>query len=121
MPGRLAELHSDVRSMVATLDKRRFRLEKNPTSATGYINVIKVKGKFQARLQVPGDGRGGERKLRIRIAYIAYPYCVSVYCVLCIRIAYPYQVLYTQYHSCPLRITHLGYGCECVLRIAYLG
>ena len=62
MPGRLAELHSDVRSMVATLDKRRFRLEKNPTSATGYINVIKVKGKFQARLQVPGDGRGGERK-----------------------------------------------------------
>ena len=56
--------------------------------------------------------------VRIRIAD---PYCVSVYCVLCIRIAYPYQVLYTQYHSCPLRITHLGYGCECVLRIAYLG
>ena len=62
MPGRLAELHSDVRSMVATLDKRRFRLEKNPTSATGYINVIKVKGKYQARLQVPGEGRGGQIK-----------------------------------------------------------
>ena len=62
MPGRLAALHDDVRRMVADLDKRHYTLEKNPTSITGYTNVIKVKGKFQARLQVPGDGRGGERK-----------------------------------------------------------
>ena len=27
-----------------------------------YVNVIEVKGKFQARLQVPGDGRGGSSK-----------------------------------------------------------
>ena len=44
MPGRLADLHDDIRRMVAELDKRRFRLKKNPTSATGFVNVIKVKG-----------------------------------------------------------------------------
>ena len=27
-----------------------------------YVNVIEVKGKFQACLQVPGDGRGGAKK-----------------------------------------------------------
>ena len=26
---------------------------------TGFVNVVEVKGKYQARLQVPGDGRGG--------------------------------------------------------------
>ena len=62
MPGRLADLHDDIRRMVAELDKRRFRLKKNPTSATGFVNVIKVKGKYQARLQVPGEGRGGQIK-----------------------------------------------------------
>ena len=62
MPGHLADLHDDVQRMVAGLDKRRFRLKKNPTSATGFVNVIKVKGKYQARLQVPGEGRGGLRR-----------------------------------------------------------
>ena len=28
----------------------------------GFIGVIKVGNKFQARLQVPGDGRGGSKK-----------------------------------------------------------
>ena len=32
------------------------------SSQTGYKNVIEIKGKYQARLQVKGDGRGGERK-----------------------------------------------------------
>ena len=27
-----------------------------------YTNIIEVKGKYQARLQVKGDGRGGQRK-----------------------------------------------------------
>ena len=31
-------------------------------SSTGFVNVIEIKGKFQARLQVPGDGRGGVKK-----------------------------------------------------------
>ena len=31
-------------------------------SCTGFKNVIKVGNKFQARLQVPGDGRGGSKK-----------------------------------------------------------
>ena len=29
---------------------------------TGFVNVVEVKGKYQARLQVPGDGRGGSMK-----------------------------------------------------------
>ena len=62
MPGRLADLHDDVRKMVAELDRRDLIIQKNPTSITGYTNVIKVGKKFQARLQVPGDGRGGTRK-----------------------------------------------------------
>ena len=33
------------------------------STATGFVNVIKVKdGRFQARLQVKGDGREGEKK-----------------------------------------------------------
>lgn len=33
-------------------------------SATGFAQVIKVKKRYQARLQVPGDRPGGERKRR---------------------------------------------------------
>ena len=32
---------------------------ESPISATGYTNVIEIKGKYQARLQVKGDGRTG--------------------------------------------------------------
>ena len=49
---------------MAGLDKRLYDIEKNPCSTTGYTNVIQIKGKHQARLQVPGDGRGGKRKRR---------------------------------------------------------
>ena len=34
-------------------------LERTPWGKTKFVNVIEVKGKYQARLQVPGDGRGG--------------------------------------------------------------
>ena len=54
---------ADVRAMVAGLDKSDLWVQRSPLSRTGYTNVIKVKGgKYQARLQVKGDGRGGVRK-----------------------------------------------------------
>ena len=34
-------------------------LKRSVYSKTGFTNIITIKGKFQARLQVPGDGRGG--------------------------------------------------------------
>ena len=37
-------------------------LKRSVWSKTGSTNVILIKGKFQARLQVPGDGRGGTQK-----------------------------------------------------------
>ena len=43
-------------------DKADVELARNPYSNTGYTNVIKVKNKYQARLQVAGDGKGGTRK-----------------------------------------------------------
>ena len=46
-----------VRQQVASADKANLVLEKNPYSSTGFTNVIKVRGKFQARLQVKGDGQ----------------------------------------------------------------
>ena len=39
-------------------------LARSTRASTGFVNVIKEKGKFQARLQVPGDGRGGTKKRR---------------------------------------------------------
>ena len=39
--------------------------ERSVWSKTGFVGVIKVKGgRFQARVQVRGDGRGGVRKRR---------------------------------------------------------
>ena len=38
--------------------------QESRTSKTGYTNVIEVKGKYQARLQVKGDGRGGQHKCK---------------------------------------------------------
>lgn len=59
MPSGLA---AEVRVQFATQDKTGLVLERSPYSNTGFTNVIKVKGKYQARLQVKGDGRGGSRK-----------------------------------------------------------
>ena len=48
-----------MREAVAKENRDAFQLERSPRSRTGFVNVIEVKGKYQARLQVPGDGRGG--------------------------------------------------------------
>ena len=56
-----------MRELLASSDKTGLVLERAPPgsrSSTGFMNVIKVKDWFQARLQVKGDGRGGEKKRR---------------------------------------------------------
>ena len=54
-----------VREIMATLvDRTNPVPEESRRSKTGYTNVIEVSGKFQARLQVKGDGRGGLQKRR---------------------------------------------------------
>ena len=64
MPNGMA---GEARAFVAALSaaqRAEYVLEKNPYSSTGFTNIIKVKGGFQARMQVPGDGRGGIKKRR---------------------------------------------------------
>ena len=51
-----------VREAVAKENRAELELERTPWGKTGYVNVVEVKGKYQARLQVPGDGRGGSVK-----------------------------------------------------------
>ena len=46
-----------VRQQVAGADKTGLVLEESRFSRTGYTNVIEVRGKYQARLQVKGDGQ----------------------------------------------------------------
>ena len=56
---------AQVRELLASSDKTGLVLERAPPgsrSSTGFVNVIKVKRWYQARLQVKGDGRGGEKK-----------------------------------------------------------
>ena len=53
---------AEMRQIVEQHQGEPLVLERSPLSATGFTNVIKVKGKYQARLQVPGDGRGGSKK-----------------------------------------------------------
>ena len=59
MPSGMA---AEMRAALPRLDRTGLVLERSDRSKTGYVNVIAVKGKFQARLQVPGDGRGGSKK-----------------------------------------------------------
>ena len=60
MPSGMA---ATMREQMENENKEGLVLERSPWSKTGFVNVIKVKGgKFQARLQVPGDGRGGQQK-----------------------------------------------------------
>ena len=59
MPSGMA---ASMRECIAHEDIDQLELETSAKSKTGYRNVIKVKNKYQARLQVPGDGRGGMRK-----------------------------------------------------------
>ena len=50
------------RKAVEQADRDELELERTPWSSTGFVNVTKVGGKYQARLQVPGDGCGGIEK-----------------------------------------------------------
>ena len=50
------------REAVAKENRDELQLERTPWGKTGFVNVIEVKGKYQARLQVAGDGRGGSTK-----------------------------------------------------------
>ena len=59
MPSGMA---AEMRAALPRMDRSGVLLERSDKSMTGFVNVIEVKGKFQARLQVPGDGRGGTRK-----------------------------------------------------------
>ena len=51
-----------VREAVAKENRDDLQLERTPWGRTGFVNVVEVKGKYQARLQVPGDGRAGSLK-----------------------------------------------------------
>ena len=61
MPSGMA---AEMREAVDQENKEDLQLEKSPWSKTGFKNVIEIKGKYQARLQVPGDadGRSGITK-----------------------------------------------------------
>ena len=59
MPSGMA---AEMRAALPSFDRTGLVLQRSTKSLTGFVNVIEVKGKFQARLQVPGDGRGGEKK-----------------------------------------------------------
>ena len=59
MPSGLAE---SARRALKEADTTGLVLQRSARSQTGFTNVIPVKDKFQARLQVAGDGRGGVRK-----------------------------------------------------------
>ena len=53
---------AEMRATLPTLDRTGLVLERSEKSKTGFTNIIEVGGLFQARLQVPGDGRGGSKK-----------------------------------------------------------
>ena len=62
MPSGMA---AEYRELVASnwAERAGRTLQLNPNSKTGYVGVIQVKGGlFQARVQVRGDGRGGNKK-----------------------------------------------------------
>ena len=61
MPSGMA---AEMREKMLTEDLSGLTLQTTPWSETGFVGVIKVKNKFQARVQVPGDGRGGMKKRR---------------------------------------------------------
>ena len=61
MPSGLAAV---MREKVATENIADDELELAPLTKTGYTGVIVVGLKYQARIQVPGDGRGGTTKRR---------------------------------------------------------
>ena len=59
MPSGLAAM---ARELLNTYNIEDDELQRAPLTATGFVGVIKVGDKYQARLQVRGDGRGGTKK-----------------------------------------------------------
>ena len=60
MPKRMG---ADMREAILIEDRSKLDLKRSVYNETGFVlNVIKVGDKYQARLQVPGDGRGGTKK-----------------------------------------------------------
>ena len=57
----LSGLAEMARQLMQRIEKDELVLETNPRSNMGYTNVIQVKGKYQVRLHVKGNGRGGTR------------------------------------------------------------
>ena len=55
---------AEMRALVETENITDEELQLAPLSKTGYVGVIEVGLKYQARIQVPGDGRGGIAKRR---------------------------------------------------------
>ena len=53
-----------MREAVAKENRAEFMLERTAWNDSGFVNVQKIGNKFRARLQVPGDGRGGNLKRR---------------------------------------------------------
>ena len=62
MPNGMAAAMRDYVAALSAAERTALVLKKSPWSSTGFVNVIKVKNKYQARLQVPGNGRGGSKK-----------------------------------------------------------
>ena len=62
MPNGMAAETREYVAGLSAAERAELVLAKNPYSNTGFTGVIKIKNKFQARLQVPGDGRGGSKK-----------------------------------------------------------
>ena len=62
MPNGMADSMRDYVASLSAAERAALVLKKNPYSSTGFVGVTLIKNKFQARLQVPGDGRGGSKK-----------------------------------------------------------
>ena len=61
MPSGMA---AEMRALVGTEEIADDELQLAPLSKTRYVGIIEVGLKYQARVQVPGDGRGGTAKRR---------------------------------------------------------
>jgi hypothetical protein len=53
-----------MRAQIALEDRSALQLERSAWNETGFVGVSKVGNKYQARINVPGDGRGGQKKRR---------------------------------------------------------
>ena len=58
------KLGAEVREQLAREDRSQLQLERSAWNETGFVGVSKVGKGYQARVNVPGDGRGGSKKRR---------------------------------------------------------